>query len=80
MKTRLNITIEEGLISKMKYYAQKHHTSVSELVESYFKILAKPIGRKNIIEMVDSLSKPAIDDHSDLTDLYYKEQGRKYDI
>jgi hypothetical protein len=80
MKTRLNLTIEDALLKKMKYYAQKHHTSVSELVEVYFKKITNPSHQKNIIELVDELEKPAIDENADLKELYFKAQGKKYGI
>ena len=41
MKARLNITIEESLLKNVKYFAEEHNTSVSELVENYFKMIVK---------------------------------------
>lgn len=37
MKTRLNLTIEENLLQRMKAYASRKHISLSELVEGYFE-------------------------------------------
>jgi hypothetical protein len=42
MKTRLNLTIEDALLKEIKFYARKRKTSVSELVEGYFKAVTKP--------------------------------------
>lgn len=57
----------------MKVYALKRGTSISELVERYFKTIARPAKRRNIIAMVDKLKAPAqVDTRADLKDLYYK--------
>lgn len=74
MKTRLNLTIENNLLTNMKLYAEKRHVSVSELVEDYFKSVTKPIKRKNIIDLIESLDKPNIDQNADLKELYYQDQ------
>jgi hypothetical protein len=39
MKTRLNITVEEGLLTAMKAYAMRKQKSVSELVELYCAVV-----------------------------------------
>jgi Family of unknown function (DUF6364) len=77
MKSRLNITIDEKLLTGAKRYAERHRTSISQLVEAYFKRIAGP-GRKNIIDLVESLPKPGIDDRKDLKKQYYEEQKKKY--
>ncbi len=77
MKTRLNLTIDDDLLSAMKAYANKQQTSLSELVENYFKHLNKP-KRKNIISLVDKLDPPNLDNTANLKDLYYKKQAKKY--
>ena len=41
MKKRLNITIEENLLDKVKIYAVQNETSVSSLVEEHFEALVK---------------------------------------
>ena len=46
MKTRLNITIEEDVLRSVKYFAEEQNTSVSELVETYFKTIVKPKKKK----------------------------------
>ena len=46
MKARLNITIEENLLSTVKIYASKQHTSISELVENYFTTLTRAAKKK----------------------------------
>lgn len=78
MKARLNLTIDDNLLEKIKGYAMKQQTSISELVESYFKTVTKPSKRKNIIQLVEKLEKPAIDSGVDLKDLYYQDKAKKY--
>jgi hypothetical protein len=80
MKERLNLTIEGSLLDAMKAYAVTRQTSVSELVENYFRTITRPARRKNIINMVDQLDRPTIDAGADLKELFYKEQAKKYGV
>ncbi|RKR81544.1 hypothetical protein BDD43_1691 [Mucilaginibacter gracilis] len=77
MKTRLNLTIEKELMHKVKAYAKDNNTSVSNLVEAYFKnILSKK--SPNMLELIKSLPKPDIDDNLDLKKAFYEENASKY--
>lgn len=58
MKERLNLTIDGALLEAMKTYAASKQMSVSELVESYFRQVTKPVQRENILDMVDRLEAP----------------------
>ena len=78
MKSRLNLTIDNELLLIIKSLANKRQTSISELVEEYFKVIAKPAKRKNIIDLVESLPTPKIDNEADLKDLFYQTQSQKY--
>ncbi len=78
MKTRLNLTIDDDLLSSIKTYAANKQTSVSTLVENYFKRITKLPRKKNIISMIEKLEKPNINSDSDLKELFYKEQSKKY--
>ena len=78
MKTRLNLTIDNDLLLTIKSIAHKKQTSVSELVEEYFKVIARPSRRKNILQLVDTLPDTKIDKEADLKDLYYKSQSEKH--
>ena len=80
MKERLNLTIDGELLNAMKAYAAKKQTSVSELVESYFRSVTKPMPHKNILDLVDGLPKPSMNGQDDLKELFYKEQGEKYGV
>jgi len=57
MKERLNLTIDGALLEAMKVYAAGKGISVSELVESYFRQVTRPVSRHNILDMVDQLGK-----------------------
>lgn len=78
MKERLNLTIDGDLLNAMKAYAAKKEMSVSELVESYFRSVTKPVQRKNVRELIRGLRKPTISDDLDLKKLYYEERAAKY--
>ena len=82
MKAKINLSIEEKLIYKIKAYAEEEHTSVSELVEEYFKrVVEKPAKKKsNLIEFVKSLPKVELPygDDVDLKNQYYEENASKY--
>lgn len=79
MKTRLNLTIDDGLLNNMKIHAQKQGTSISELVENYFREIAKPKKKKkNILQLVEDLKAPTISTQADLKELFYKEQASKH--
>lgn len=78
MKTRLNLTIDQSLLERMKAYAAKKHTSVSELVETYFERVSRPAKKKNILYLVDQLDKPAIDEKENLKEQFYEQQSEKY--
>jgi len=60
MKERLNLTIDGALLEAMKAYAASKEMSVSELVESYFRNVTKPVERRNILDMVDELEAPVL--------------------
>ncbi|MBD1392961.1 DUF6364 family protein [Mucilaginibacter glaciei] len=78
MKSRLNLTIEDSLLTSMKKYAEKKNTSVSNLVEAYFKNLTKPAKRETFMDMVEKLGPHNIDPKADLKELYY--QNKKHGL
>lgn len=75
MKARLNLTIDQHLLEMIKSYAASKQTSVSELVESYFKTIVKPDRKSNILDLIDSLPKPTIAPDLDLKKEYYEAKG-----
>jgi hypothetical protein len=78
VKSRLNITIDERLLTGAKRYADRHRTSLSQLVEGYFKKIARPGSKKNIIDLIESLPKASIDSGEDLKRQYFEGQKKKY--
>ena len=78
MKSRVNLTVEEKLLSSAKKYADRHHTSLSQLVEGYFKNLTHNPRKKNIIQLIEELPKPKISSVGDLKENYYQQQKKKY--
>jgi hypothetical protein len=61
MKERLNLTIDGALLEAMKTYAASKEMSVSELVESYFRSVTKPVQRNSILDLVDRLERPDLE-------------------
>lgn len=80
MKTRLNITIEENLLDKVKAYAAKQNSSVSQLVEDYFRTITKKSKRKSLLDVLDELPKPKVNlpEGFDFKEEYYKQRAKKY--
>jgi hypothetical protein len=72
MKARLNLTIDQQLLEVIKSYAASKQTSVSELVETYFKTIVKPNQKYNILDLIESLPKPTIAPDLDLKKAYYE--------
>lgn len=78
MKTTLNIDVEQDLLLAAEQYAKQQELSISQLIESFFKQLATPASRKNIVQLVRELEKPAMDEMLDLKQAYYEEQKDKH--
>jgi hypothetical protein len=80
MKTRLNITIEENLLDKVKAYAAKQNSSVSQLVEDYFKTITRRSRKKSLLDIIDELPKPKVNlpKDFDFKEEYYKQRAKKY--
>ena len=78
MKAKLNLTIEDTLLAKIKRYAAKNKVSVSELVEAYFSKLTRTSKKPNVVELMDYTEKPSIELPDDLIASYYEERKEKY--
>lgn len=78
MKARLNLTIEETMLERMKAYAASKGVSISELVEEYFSSVTRPGRKKDIVSLVEKLPRPSIDTKGDLKEQYYESQAGKY--
>ena len=78
MKARLNLTIDAGILNKVKVYAERKQSSVSQLVEEYFSKIIKESKKESIIDLIESLPKPHIDPNADLKKAFYEENRKKY--
>ncbi|KQR72235.1 DUF6364 family protein [Pedobacter sp. Leaf176] len=79
MKARVNLTIEEELLIQAKKHAAKIGTSVSELVESYFRKITQPKQQKvKLFEIVNKLEKPIFPEDFDFKKEYYEARKEKY--
>lgn len=84
MKKRLNITIEEKLLEKIKKYAELQEKSVSSLVEEHFESLTKPKpklpGGMSLVEYMQSLPKSKVEFPEDYNfkEEYYKAKAKKH--
>lgn len=78
MKARLNLTIDETLLSRIKAYSESNKISISELVEQYFKSISKPVKQQNIIDIVEKLKPVKFDVNVNLKQDFYEEQAGKY--
>lgn len=78
MKTRVNLTIEQDILSKAKKYASEIGVSVSELVENYLKNVSKKTDTESLIEFIDKLEVPKIDENIDFQKQYYEDRAEKY--
>lgn len=57
MATKLTLSLNQVVIQKAKEYALKNHTSLSLLVENYFRFLTKHSTNKNTLSsIVEELS------------------------
>lgn len=72
MKARLNLTIDSNLLETIKAYAASKQTSISELVESYFKNISRPAKRKSILDLVEKLPDPKMKFQGDLKVQYFE--------
>jgi hypothetical protein len=85
MKKRLNITVKEDLIRKMKKYADIQETSISHLVEEHFEELLKLSStlpkEMSLVEYVKTLpkSKVAYPKDFDFKKEYYKAKAKGND-
>ena len=80
MKTKLNITIEETLLKKVKAYAAKQNASVSKLVEDYFEAITRKPKKKSLLDIMEELPKPKMKFQKDFDfkEEYYKDNAKKY--
>ena len=82
MKKKLNITIEENLLEKIKQYAESQDRSVSDLVQDHFQSLLKPPttlpNGLTLVEYMKSLPKFDFPKDFDWKEEYYKAKAKKW--
>ena len=78
MKNRLNITVDDSLVDRAKQYAAQHHTSLSQLVEDYFRELTRLPQRKNVRDLLKELPRPDLSDGTAIKSHYYESRKKKY--
>lgn len=77
MSTKLTISLDQAVIEQAKLYASKKGTSLSALVEQYFRTLTRPSSRKKKLlssELAGCLHKLGKMDDDALRNLYLKEK------
>jgi hypothetical protein len=80
MKARLNLTIEENLLKKVKAYADRHDESISNIVEEYFEEIIKKPKKKSLLDIIAELPKPKkqYPEDFDFKKEFYKARAKKY--
>jgi hypothetical protein len=80
MKARLNITIEETLLEKVKTYAAEQESSVSQLVEDYFEQIVEKKNKPTLLDVLAGMpkSKNVFPENFDFKKEYYEERKGKY--
>jgi hypothetical protein len=79
MKARLNITIEPSLLEEVKHFAARKNTSISELVEAYFKVIIKA-KKKSFVDLISELPKPILDENFNWKEEYYQAKMKKHGL
>lgn len=76
MNAKLTLSMDRAVIASMKGYAAENNSSISQIVETFFKgLLSSQTGKKKISPLVQKLSGiiPAEDDeHNDYVDYLEK--------
>jgi antitoxin component of RelBE/YafQ-DinJ toxin-antitoxin module len=78
MKSRLNITIDDALAEQAKNYARKNGTSVSNLIEQYFRSVISASNKKNILDLLNELPPTSSSVEEDWKENYYSHNRKKY--
>lgn len=80
MKVPLALTIESSLLEDIKKYAADQGTSVSELVENYFKVITMLKTKQNFMQLTEELPVPNIPKDAKLMDLYFQLKNSESNI
>ena len=80
MKVPLALTIESSLLEDIKKFAADQGTSVSELVENYFKVITMLKTKQNFMQLTEELPVPNIPKDAKLMDLYFQLKNSESNI
>ena len=72
MKSKLNITVDKVLVEQAKRYAARNNSSLSQLIEIYFKSLTRPARKKTVIDLLRELPKPKSAFTGNIKEHYYQ--------
>lgn len=77
MKTKLNITIEESLLKRIKKYAGRNHVSLSNLTQTYYeRLLNKEKETESIFEFLKKMKPGNYPENFDFKSEYFNTKGR----
>lgn len=79
MKAKLNLTIDESLLYKVKRIAKERKSSVSQIVEEFFRNFVHTPTRESFVDLIDSLPEISYEE-GDLTKKYMEENAGKYGV
>ncbi len=82
MTTKLTLSVEKEVIEKAKQYAQKHHKSLSQLVEHYLEYLTEgekyaPEIDPEVLDLADEITPEELPDIDEAKYRYLKDKYLK---
>ncbi|MCB9033030.1 MAG: hypothetical protein H6553_04260 [Chitinophagales bacterium] len=84
MSTKLTLTMEKEVVEVAKAYAKENGQSLSEIVESYFKLIAIKRSQRKSKHRDSNINKYRgiikIDESIDYKHILEEELSKKYDI
>lgn len=78
MKKKLNISIDEELMKKVKIYATKNKLSLTKLVEDYLLEVTKNITKKELKELEQKTYPTPSQNLDEIKESYFQYQAKKY--
>ena len=77
METKLTLKLDKKAIDSAKKYAKTNHTSLSKLVENFFKnLIHEDNSNKKYPPLIEKLS--GVVSEEDLTRLYHEDEKARY--
>ncbi len=78
MKKKLNISLEDELMLKVKFYATKNHISVTKIVEDYLTNITQGITKRQLAKMPKEWTPNPADNLEEIKESYFQYQAKKY--